>query len=428
MSVRKGLPIVLLAVSLASALAQSAPQPSRYLYVWARSADTSQPDFLAVVDASPSSTTYGKVLSSVSTGVPVNLAHHTDYEMPKGGILFANDFSSGLTFRFDLRTPRAPKLLGMFGNAGPYSHSHSFVHLDNGHVLATYQMKGFMNHMPGALVELDGEGKLVRYGDAADPSVDSFIRPYSLAVVPALDRVVTSSTDMYGAGKSHVVQVWRLSDLKRIKTIRLPLGPGGVDGTNAAEPRVLPDGKTVLVEAENCGLYRMVGLEGYNPTAELVYDAGPGAACAVPAVAGHFWIETLSHGKPKMPLINLEGGGDAGHSMGPQEGDESHAVVALDVSDPAKPVEAGRVDLGPQDYPHWVAADSSGKRVVLTGFESLQNQIVIVNIGEHGELTIDTRFHDVQSASEPGIRFASEHWPHGGTGAAVPHGAVFSGN
>jgi hypothetical protein len=219
-----------------------------------------------------------------------------------------------------------------------------------------------------------------------------------------------------------------LSDLKRIKTVRLPLGPGGVDGTNAAEPRVLRDGKTVLVEAENCGLYRMVGLEGDSPSAELVYDAGPGAACAVPAVAGHFWIETLSRGKPKMPLINLEGGGDGGHSMAPQEGNEAHAVIALDVSDPAKPVEVGRLNLGPQDYPHWTSADSTGKRVVLTGFENLQNQIVIVNIGEHGELTLDSRFHDAQSGSEPGIRFAGEPWPHGGTGAAVPHGAVFSGN
>ena len=158
------LSIAPLFLPLVGALAQTAPQPSRYLYVWARSADTSQPDFLAVMDASPSSPAYGKVLSSVSAGVPVNLAYHTDYEMPKGGIL-----SSGVTFRFDLRNPHAPKLLGMFGNAGPYSHSHSFVHLENGNVLATYQMKGFMNHMPGALVELDAEGKLVRYRDAADP-------------------------------------------------------------------------------------------------------------------------------------------------------------------------------------------------------------------------------------------------------------------
>ena len=419
---RRGLFVILLTVSLTATYAQTSSPVSRYLYVWARSADTSQPDFLAVIDAAPSSPSYGSVISSVSVGVPVNLAHHTDYAMPAGGILFANDYPSGLTFRFDLRNPRTPKLLGMFGNAGPYSHPHSFIHLDNAHVLATYQMKGFMNKMPGALVELDGAGKLIRYADAADPDVDPFIRPYSLAVIPALDRVVTSSADMYGAGNSHVVQVWRLSDLKRIKTVRLPAGPRGVEGVNAAEPRVLGDGRTVLVMTSNCGLYRMLGLEGNDPSAELVHDAGPESSCAVPAVAGQYWIETVSYGKPQLPLLDLDesGRGIAGGAR------EAHALIALDVSNPAKPVESGRIKLAAQDFPHWLSADADGTRVVLTGYENLQNQLVIVNVGRDGKLSLDERFHDRRSANEPGIRLEEKSWPHGGTGRAVPHGAVFS--
>jgi hypothetical protein len=269
--------VLFVLVALTGLWAQSSTKPGKYLFAWARSADTSQPDFLAVIDAVPSSSTYGQVISSVSSGVPVNLAHHTDYEMPVGGILFANDYSSGLVFRFDLRDPLNPKLLGMFGPAGPYTHPHSFIHLDNGNVLATYQMWGFMNKAPGALVELDGSGKLLRASDAADPAVDEFIRPYSLAVAPAVDRVVTSSADMYSAGTSHVVQVWRLSDLKRIKTVRLPEGPRGVEGNNANEPRLLADGRTILVSTENCGLYRIVGLAQQRPSS---CGEPTGRACA----------------------------------------------------------------------------------------------------------------------------------------------------
>lgn len=405
------------------ASAQSGSKPSPYLFVWARSADTSQPDFLAVVDSLPTSPTYGRVIASVSTGIPVNFAHHTNYDMPPNGILFANDYSSGISFRFDLRDPRHPKLLGMFGNAGPYSHAHSFVYLDNDHVLATYQMYGFMNKGAGALAELNGEGKMLRYGDAADPAVDEFIRPYSLAVASALDRVVTSSADMYAAGQSQVVQVWRLSDLKRIKTIKLPPGPRGVEGINAVEPRLLANQKTVLVSTDNCGLYRITGLETDDPSAELVYDSGPETRCMVPAVAGKYWIQSVTHGKPHIPNLNL--GGPQKMSMA-NDSDEWHALVVLDVSNPGKPVEISRLKLEMLDYPHWLSVEPSGRRLVLTGFEELQNRVVLIDISDKGELAIDLRFSSADSAGRPGIVFKSDKWPHGGTGLAVPHGAVFS--
>lgn len=427
--------LLLTIVALADVCAQTNASPSPYLFIWARSADTAQPNFLAVIDALPSSPSYGQVVSSVSVNVPTNLAHHTDYEMPAGGILFANDYSSGLSFRFDLRDPISPKLLGTFASAGPYNHAHSFVHLANGHVLATYQMKGFLNHNPGALVELDADGKVIRFSDAADPAVDPFIRPYSLAVVPALDRVVTTSADMYGAGKSNVVQIWRLSDLKRVKTVRLPEGPRGVEGVNASEPRLLADARTVLVSTEHCGIYRINRLDTDDPSAELVYDSGADTACSVPALSGHYWFQTVSHGKPHRSLLDLDGhpqtavNGADEHSHGGEpstSNNEWHAIVALDVSDPSHPVEVDRLSLGEFDYPHWLSADPQGNRLVMTGFEAMQNQVVILNVAPDGKLTIDSRFHSAAAGQEPGIRMEAGHWPHGGSGLAVPHGAVFS--
>jgi hypothetical protein len=173
-----------------------------------------------------------------------------------------------------------------------------------------------------------------------------------------------------------------------------------VEGVDSSEPRLLADGRTVLVPTFNCGLYRITGLEADSPSASLLYDFG-GMTCAVPVVAGHYWIQTVA--KP-----------------------HANAVVALDISDLSKPVEAGRVTLGPRDWPHWLALEPDGKRLALTGYQDLQNQIVMINLGESGSLSIDQRFHNIQSGDEPGIRLDSKKWPHGDSGPAVPHGVVFS--
>jgi hypothetical protein len=65
--------------------------------------------------------------------------HHINYEMPADGMLWANGFDSGQTFRFDVRDPASPRLIGTFGAAPPFSHPHSYARLANGHVLATFQ-------------------------------------------------------------------------------------------------------------------------------------------------------------------------------------------------------------------------------------------------------------------------------------------------
>jgi hypothetical protein len=235
--------------------------PSPYLFLWAGDADKQDSDFLAVVDARSGTPNYGRVITTLPVGVSATMAHHTEHEMPEGGVLFANGFAAGQTFIFDLRQPTKPRLLNSFGGAGEYSHPHSFVRLSNGNVIATYQMKGHHDdEQPGALVELDPRGRVLRMADAAAPEVERFIRPYSLAVIPTLDRVVTTSADMHNKDVSHVVQVWRLSDFKLLKTIYLPPGPQGTEGVNPAEPRVLADKRTVLVSTFSCGLYQTTGL------------------------------------------------------------------------------------------------------------------------------------------------------------------------
>ena len=113
-------------------------------------------------------------------------------------------------------------------------------------MLATFQTIGEWNKKEGGLVEITSKGDYVRSAISSAPDVEDFIRPYSLAILPDLDRVVSTSADMKEADLSRVVQVWRLSDLSLIKTISLDPGPRGNEHYDPAEPRVLSDGKTAV--------------------------------------------------------------------------------------------------------------------------------------------------------------------------------------
>jgi hypothetical protein len=387
-------------------VSQPASQPgaasSRFLFAWAGDADKRESDFLAVIDVDPRSATYASVVTTLPVGATGTRPHHTDYEMPADGVLWANGFDSGQTFRFDVRDPASPQLIGSFGATALFSHPHSYARLSNGNVLATFQHRaGVGQTTTGGLVEFDADGRALRYAHAAVPAIDSGVRPYSLAVVPALDRIVTTSADMHQQARSRAVQVWRLSDLALLQTILLPPGPRGDENAMTAEPRVLEDGRTVLVNTFTCGLYRLLGLAGDTPTAEWVYSTPwqDSPYCAVPVVAGHFWLQTSG---------------------------SEHAVISLDISDPSHPREVGRLTLGPDDIPHWIALEPNGDRLVITGYGGIESRVLLAQLDQvTGALRLDTTFK-ARGATQPGVNFDREQWPHGATGRAIPHGTVFN--
>jgi hypothetical protein len=383
----------------AAPLAAAPGAKNDYLFVWATDVGAKKSDFLAVIDVDASSPRYGEVIATAPTGVPLSIAHHTEHVMPKGGVLFANGFGAGQTFLFDLHDPVHPKVAGSFLGADDFMHPHSFVREPNGNVLSTYQMRGHENGEPGALVELSPQGKVLRISPAIDPKGEPFIRPYSLAVIPKLDRVVTTSADMHAKAVSHSVQVWRLSDLKLLKTVRLPTGPRGTEGDDPAEPRVLEDGRTVVVSTFNCGMFVLNGLEGQAPVAELIH-ALPVGECALPVVAGRYWVATDT---------SIPG------------------LVSLDMTNPHKPTEVSRLVLGKGQQPHWISLAPDGQRIVVSGGkDALETRVLMVRIDRRtGKLELDERFRD-KGAAEAGISFDRKSWPHGDTGRALPHGAVFS--
>jgi hypothetical protein len=384
--------------------AQPTPVPE-YLHLWTASADSTQPDFLAVLDVTDTgdSARYGRLVTTLPVPGLGNGPHHTEHEMATDRQLFANGFGSGQTFIFDLKDPANPRLAGQFGDIAGYSHPHSFLRLPDGHLLATFQMRHEAAGMtPGGLVELTPGGKPVRSRSANAPGLDPATRVYSAGIVPVLDRIVTTTTDMHAdSPASRQLQIWRLSDLTLLHTITLPNGPRGDESTLTAEPRILADGRTVLVSTFACGLYLMEGLDGPSPSARLVasFPRKERTYCAIPVIAGNYYLVTV-------PAWS--------------------AVVSLDISDPSAPREVSRVTLGADDVPHWIAMSEDRRRVVITGFGAMKNRVVIARFDSAtGRVALDERFRE-EGASAPGFRMDDKAWPHGGNAKGIPHGAVFS--
>ena len=378
---------------------------TQYLFLWTASADKSQPDFLAVLDVTERDGRYGRLVTTLPVPGRGNGPHHTEHEMPADRQLFANGFESGQSFVFELTDPAMPRIVRQFGDVDGYSHPHSFLRLPNGNVLATFQMR----HDPesgavrtGGIVEMTPGGEAVRSSSADGAGIDPGQRVYSGQVVPAFDRLVTTTTDMHGeSAASRNLQLWRLSDLALLRTFPLPDGPAGNEGLLTAEPRLMPDGKTVLVSTFSCGLYLMEGLDGDSPSARLVasFPRKPDTFCAIPVIAGHYYLVTV-------PAWS--------------------AVVSLDISDPSAPKEVSRLTLAPEDVPHWIAISPDQRRVVVTGYKALQHRALIARFDPaSGKLTIDERFRE-EGSTEPGFRLDNKSWPHGGNSKGIPHGAVFS--
>lgn len=396
----------MLALAGHGAAAQS-PPAGHYIFAWTSAlgrdaAGREGVDFLAVIDGDPASPGYGRLVATAATDQVSQNAHHTEYVMPDGGRLFANDHNAGRSFLFDLREPTRPKVATSFGDVGGYSIPHSFVRLPNGHVLASFMHSGGHDspdgHRVGGLVELDADGRQVRAASAADPAApNAVLMQYSLLPLPSIDRVVSTNSSMKSLdADGSTFQVWRLSDLKLLGTHPFDPGPDLVGHTDPEEPRLGPDG-SVYVQTLSCGLQRITGLDADKPQARLVYRF-PGGGCGVPTIVGRFLIQSV-------PSI--------------------HGIVVVDLSKPDGPVEVARLSLSETLNAHWTGFDAKTGRLVVTGYPPGDTRLYLLNFDRKtGQVSLDRSFHDGTGAA--GFSFAPRTWPHGWTGAAAPHGVVFS--
>jgi hypothetical protein len=372
-----------------------------YLFAWTGDPASVGNDFLAVIDADPASPGYGQLVTTVVTDQQTGLIHHTEYTMPASGMLFANDHYAGRTFIWDVRDPLHPKVATSFTDMAGYMHPHSYLRLPNGHVLATFQHAHHGSTMEpmgktGGLVEIDDQGNVIRTASNADPAfAGALLTPYSLVVLPRLDRVVSTNSSMHDedifAGVTY--QVWRLSDLKLLKTAYFDVGENRYAQISPEEPRLGPDG-SIFVQTLGCGLERITGVDTDAPKSQLVYTF-PGNWCGVPTVVGHYLVQS------------------AGATNG---------LIVLDISNATKPVEVSRLKISDTFKPHWTGWDAKTQRLVVTGSES---RLFMLKLDQAtGALSMDNAFHDAEG--QAGFNFADRDWPHGWKGSGRPHGVVFS--
>ena len=193
---------------------------------------------------------------------------------------------------------------------------------------------------------------------------------------------------------SRKLQIWRLSDLRAAAHHHPARRAAGDEGLLTAEPRVLADGRTVLVSTFNCGLYLMEGLETESPSARLV--------ASFPRKAGVVLRHPGRHG----PLLSRDGPG-------------VNAVVSLDISDPEAPREVGRLTLGPA-----TCRTGSPSRPMLAESWSpgtpLKQRVLIARSIHEGRAHDRRTFPGRRTRREPGFRLDNKTWPHGGDSQRHP--------
>ena len=379
--------------------------PAHYLFAWAGDRAHKGNDFLAVIDADPASPHYGRLVTTLATDQQTVRVHHTEYTMPASGMLFANDHDAGRTFIFDVRDPLHPNIVTSFTDMAGYMHPHSFLRLPNGHVLATFQHAhagagdGQMPSRTGGLVEIDDQGKVIRSASSADPTfAGALLMPYGLVIMPGLDRVVSTNSSMHDddlfSGVTY--QLWRLSDLKLLKTAYFDVGANHYAQVSPEEPRLGPDG-SIFVQTLSCGIERITGVGADRPSSQLVYTF-PGNWCGVPTIVGHYLIQSV-------PAI--------------------HGFIVLDLAHATQPTEVSRLSLSDVYHPHWTAWDPKTQRLVVTSGNTPEDRLYLLKLDQAtGALSVDEAFRD--SDGQTGFSFAEREWPHGWKGVGAPHGAVFT--
>jgi len=164
------------------------------------------------------------------------------------------------------------------------------------------------------------------------------------------------------------------------------------------EPRLLADGKTVLIHTFRCGLYQLDGIDGGQPSIHHL-KTFDGEICAVPLQIGHYWVQTLF---------------------------SAHALAAYDISDLAHIREVSRITFDDKQKPHWISPDADNRRIILNSGEYGEHRLFMINFDpQTGALTLDEHFRDPGS-DKAGVSMDGKSWPHGFKGDAYAHGTVFS--
>lgn len=409
-----------------------------YLLVWAGDADRKDSDFLAVVNANPSSRKYGRVIATV----PVRSRGNEPQELNDGfrydGRVFASGTLTNRIFLFDLRDPEAPTLAGTTELTDRrYWAPRGIVSLPKGGVAVACPDRAHhvglpreVTGAPGGLVELDAKGRVVREVSAgSEESRGYVVAPSVGAMAPAAKAILTTSQGHGWAASAHgeptpgiTVQLWKASDLSLKRTCVLDAGPRGEENLGPITPRAMRRKPIAYVNTHEGGaLYVSDSIGIDDPAFRLAFDFGAGSFPVGAAITpdDRFYVTALS-GK--------------------------HQIVMLDLADPLHPrlTSTVRLDRNPDPEgktagvpraggPGGLAMASDGSRVAVADYTADvptyhrdgDHRVYMLRVdAETGQLRVDNAFRD-ETTDEVGLDFNRVKWPHGTTGPARPRGLLF---
>jgi hypothetical protein len=394
--------------------------------------DEQDEDFITVIDVDPSSPASGQPVGSTPIGHKASMVHHMEYTAPpKGEPIFMNGHHHELSMIVDIADPAKPRIASTFKPPAPLRFPHDYARTDKG-----TRLVGFLrsegdspdagestqpgNH--GGIAEYSQEGELLRSASAQADGYAKAIRPYSFAQLPQIDRITVTSAPMMETSWADVVQIYRYSDFTLLHTLDLEVGVDHqgepVEGLNGAGfgQHVLGDG-SVFLNSYGCNFYHLSAIESENPQLDLVYsvETKPAAdptqirgACGVPVLVGNYWVQPIG---------------------------KQQQVVVLDIADPKAPREVFRLDTPDGFAPHWMGKDPAGNRLIMGAELGGEQGFYVLRIDESsGRIEYDPDFADYRSDSWRNlfrskstgyISLDRDEWPHGATGTAWGHAAVF---
>ena len=391
-------------------------EPSRFLLVFAGDDWRQKPwseDFFVTFDLKT-----GQPIGSTPIGLSGSMPHHTEYALPKSGQhLWANAHHAEEILLLDWSNPSSVKIAKRLKAPEPLRFPHDFKRLSDGAMMVGFLRSEGPSPEPGddtmpgnhgGIAEYRADGTLVRSSSAAAPNLPHPVRPYSFLEIDRGRRLVTTSAAMMEKSSADVVQIWRRSDLKLLHTLVVPAGVGG-DGKPLAaasgspfSAKVMADG-SILVSTYGCGFYRLTGAAGPRPKIQHVLTISPSAkaeargSCGVPTLRGKYWV----------------------HPIG-KEG----RVAVFDVTSTV-PREVFSLPIAEGFAPHWTAFDPRSDRVVVGAEAGMEEAMVILRLNDKsGALSFDDQFADAKGR-KGFLDFTRAEWPHGSTGPAWGHAALF---
>jgi len=405
---------------------------SFHLLIFAGDQDQQQSDFIAVLDIDPKSETPGRAISSIPTGYKNSMPHHMEYiAPPKGEPIFMNGHRDELTMIVDIDDRENLKIKKKITPPAPLRFPHDYTRTPNGNRLVGFLRSNGespdisekitpANH--GGIAEYSIDGQLLRTTSAAVPQSPKPVRPYAFALLPEQDRLIATSAPMMEESWADVIQIYQYSTFDLLHTIDIPVGrlANGqtIEGSQAAGfgPRILDDG-SVFINTYGCAFYHLTQIDSASPILNMVYaiktDPPKKAniirgACGIPLRIGHYWIQPVGH---------------------------LQTVLVLDIHDPSKPKEVLRLKT-PKDFnPHWMADDPQSDRIIVGAELGGEQGFFMLRFNEvTGQLSYDEQFSAKRGSglfakkAKGYISLEREDWPHGKSGHAWGHAALFLPN